>query len=100
MTPARRRPLLLILLLAVVAAAGLAWLLMARDEDRSSLGAQVAARQAKVGECVRERECPGAPESNEDLAKISSSVVSRLGATDGRGSLRRALDQRARLQAK
>src|SRR5215218_2017875 len=107
MTPARRRSLVLTLSLAVLAAAALAWLLLARDDDRPSLGAQVAARQAKVGECLRERareleregkseaerereeaegggegesererECPGAPESNEDLAKISSSVVS------------------------
>src|SRR3954467_14338018 len=75
-----------------------------------------AKRQAALGECLKERaaaakrgeredeehgerECVGAPESNQDLAKIGEAVTSRLGSSDARGALTRGIAQRNRLRA-
>src|SRR3954447_13252673 len=115
MTPKLRRSLLVLLPLAL--AAGLAWLLLVRGgDDGSSVARQGGARRAALGECLRERaeqmkreseretqgerECPGAPESTEDLAKIGEAVTSRLGSSDARGALRAAIGQRNELRAK
>src|SRR6185503_21039270 len=93
----RTAPLLLCAFLLVALGA---WLLLGRGGDEHSvLASKVAARQAALGECMRqraeemkgeaERECPGAPESIEDLTRIGESVTARLGSSDARGDLRR-----------
>src|SRR4051812_43194524 len=94
-----RRTLVLVVSLALLAAG--AWLLLARGHDGPSLGRQVAERQAAIGECLQarareakhegqverkgeaggERECPGAPESADDVLKIGEAVTSRLGSS-------------------
>jgi hypothetical protein len=116
-----RRSVLAALLVLFAALAGV-WLLLLRDgrDGPPSVAKAVAARRAALGECLRERakeanrsggerereaggherECAGAPESTEDLAKINSSVVARLGNSDARTQLARALRQRDRLAAR
>src|SRR4051812_14093786 len=95
------------LVLAVLLAAG-AWLLLARHDSGSSLTQRLAARRAALAECLRERakeagrereaqheqECPGAPESTEDIARINAEVGVRIGP-DTRGGVGRAMAQRA-----
>src|SRR5437764_10166810 len=106
MSSALRRSLLLAVPVAL--AAGLTWLLILRGggEHAPSAASVFAQRQAALGRCLqeraharapedgRERECPGAPESSEDLGKIGEAVTSRLGSSDSRGELSRAIAQR------
>jgi len=105
-----RRLALLLLPLALAALA--AWLLISRGASTPSLGERIAAQRAALGRCLQERarhadrvqdggerECPGAPESPEDLAKLNDSVTARLGSSDSRLALSRALRQRDRLAA-
>src|SRR5438093_12660473 len=105
-----RRLALLLLPLAVAALA--AWLLISRGASTPSLGERIAAQRAVLGRCLQERarhadrvqdggerQCPGAPESPEDLAKLNDSVTARLGSSDSRLELSRALRPRDRRAA-
>jgi hypothetical protein len=106
-----RRSLLLAVPLALAGA--LIWLLLLRGDDGVTRAQRaVAERRAELGRCLKDRatkgareesegehECAGAPESNDDLAKIGESVTSRLGSSDSRGALTRAIEQRNRLRA-
>ena len=105
-----RRLLFLLLCLAVAGCGG-----TSTSEHASRTFAK---RQAALGECLKERaaaakkgereeeaqhgerECVGAPESGEDLAKIGEAVTSRLGSSDARGALTRGIEQRNRLRAR
>src|SRR3954452_25064011 len=102
------RRVLLVLLCLAVAGCG-----ATSASERASR--TFAKRQAALGECLKERaaaakkaereeagerECAGAPESAEDLDKIGEAVTSRLGSSDARGALTRAIEQRNRLRAK
>src|SRR3954453_17786009 len=103
MSPRRLLPVLLCVVVVVAGCGG---------TSASERAAKTfAKRQAALGECLkeraeqakkgegedeRERECVGAPESNEDLAKIGESVTSRLGSSDARGALTRGIEQRNR----
>src|SRR4051794_38703154 len=107
----RRSSLLLAALLLALAGAYLAW---GRGHSGPAFGQELAARQAALGDCLRERanemrhegrgeerdrECAGAPESSDDIARINDSVTSRLGSSDSRGALARGIAQRNRLRA-
>src|SRR3954468_24610425 len=102
------RRVLLVLLCLAVAGCG-----ATSASERASR--TFAKRQAALGECLKERaaaakkaereeagerECAGALESAEDLDKIGEAVTSRLGSSDARGALTRAIEQRNRLRAR
>src|SRR2546423_3135111 len=100
-----RRTIALLVAAALLAAAGL--VVGARRHHAST------PRFAALERCLKGRvedeggaeargghECAGTPESSRDLLKVNASVVSRLGSTDSRGTLSRAIAQRSRLRAR
>src|SRR3954452_1410368 len=107
MTLTLRRAAFALLLISLLAAG--AWLLLAPRHGTASPTQPLAARRAALAQCLserareatrahaagaeREQECPGAPESTEDIARINAEVGVRIGP-DTRGGMARAMTQR------
>src|SRR3954454_20628323 len=90
-------------LLSAALLVGGPWLLVSRDHrsaPRSQNALLSCLKEKAKAQVDREGGCPGAPESPEDLAKIGEAVTARLGSSDARGALGRAVAQRNRLRAR